>query len=83
MGDALLADGVATTIAGLGNNPKPLILAKEAARVLADDGMPADLLDLRELEFPLCGSPASFTDPNVARGLDHVTAADGIIQAIG
>ncbi|MBI5771439.1 MAG: NAD(P)H-dependent oxidoreductase [Verrucomicrobia bacterium] len=66
---------------GLGHNPKSLLLAREAARVLAADGTPADLLDLRELEFPLCGSPASFADPNVARGLDHVTAADGIILA--
>jgi FMN reductase len=66
---------------GLGTNPKSLLLAQEAARVLATDGAPADLLDLRELEFPLCGSPESFSDPNVARGLDHVTAADGILLA--
>ncbi|MEY2881082.1 MAG: hypothetical protein RLZZ15_3462 [Verrucomicrobiota bacterium] len=66
---------------GLGAAPKSLVLAREAARVLAADGAPADLLDLRELEFPLCGSPESFGDPAVARGLEHVAAADGILLA--
>lgn len=63
----------------LGGNPKSLILAREAERVLRADGVATTLLDLRELVFPLCGSPESFSDPNVARGLAHVAAADGIL----
>lgn len=64
---------------GLGAAPKSLVLAREAARVLAADGIPADLLDLRELEFPFGGTAGSSADPNVGRGLDHVSAANGII----
>ena len=66
---------------GLGANPKSLLLAREANRVLNADGTAAELLDLREFEFPLCGSPESFSDPNVASGLALVTAADAIILA--
>jgi NAD(P)H-dependent FMN reductase len=65
----------------LGGNPKSLILAREAHRVLAADGVAASLLDLRELPFPLCGSAESFSDANVARGLAQVAAADGILLA--
>ena len=67
--------------AGLGANNKSHILASEAERVLRAAGTPVTLLDLRELTFPLCGSPESFADPNVARGLALVSAADAIIVA--
>lgn len=65
----------------LGHNPKPLLLAREAERVLRADGTAVTLLDLREFPLPLCGSPESFSDPNTAGALAHVTAASAIIIA--
>lgn len=67
--------------AALGNNPKPLLLAREAERVLRNDGTAVTLLDLRELTLPLCGSAESFSHPNTARALEAVTAASAIIIA--
>jgi FMN reductase len=66
---------------GLGENSKSLILAREAERALQADGAAVTLLDLRDLEFPLCGTADSFADPNVAIGLGLVRAADAIIVA--
>ena len=65
----------------LGHNPKPLLLAREAERVLRGDGTAVTLLDLRELPLPLCGSAESFSDANTARALAHVSAATAIIIA--
>lgn len=64
---------------GLGANPKSLLLAREAERVLRADGTAVTLLDLRELPLPLCGSAESFSDPNTARGLALVSAASAVI----
>ena len=66
---------------GLGGNPKSLLLAREAERVLRADGTAVTLLDLRELTLPLCGTPESFSHANTARGLELVGAADAIILA--
>ena len=66
---------------GLGGNPKSLLLAREAERVLRADGTAVTLLDLRELTLPLCGSPESFSHANTARGLEVVGAADAIMLA--
>jgi NAD(P)H-dependent FMN reductase len=66
---------------GLGANPKSLLLAREAERVLRGDGATVTLLDLRELTLPLCGSAESFSDPNTARALALVTAAQAVIIA--
>ncbi len=63
----------------LGHNPKSLILAREAERVLRADGTPHTLLDLRELTLPLCGPQDSFTHPNSVRALELVSAAECLI----
>jgi NAD(P)H-dependent FMN reductase len=65
---------------GLGGpQTKPLLLAREALRVLHGDGTTAHLLDLRELTLPLCGTPESFTHAHTASALELVTAADAIL----
>lgn len=66
---------------GLGATSKSLVLAREAERVLRDDGTAVTLLDLRELTLPLCGTKESFTDPATARALAAVSAADAILLA--
>jgi FMN reductase len=67
---------------GLGSaQTKPLLLAREAERVLRAEGTAVTLLDLRELTLPLCGSAESFAHPNTARALELVTAAAAIILA--
>jgi NAD(P)H-dependent FMN reductase len=66
---------------GLGVNPKSLLLARSAEQALQADGTAVSLLDLRELPFPLCGTPESFSDANVAKGRALVHAADAIVLA--
>jgi len=56
-------------------------LAEEAARVLAADGTPAVMLDLRDLPLPICDGDAAYGHPNVARARDLVRAADGLLVA--
>ena len=63
---------------GLDANPKSLLLAREAERVLRTDGAPATLLDLRELTLPLCGSPESFNHVNTARSRVVTVAIDAM-----
>ncbi len=56
-------------------------LARIALRKLTDAGTPATLLDLRENPLPFAGSPAGWSDPNVALLSEQTTAATHILFA--
>jgi len=57
------------------------LLAAEAQRVLAQDGQPATLLDLRDFPLPLCDGGPSYSHINVTRVGELLTQADAIIVA--
>jgi len=57
------------------------ILAGEALRVLEQERHAATLLDLRELELPLCDGGPSYDHPNVARAAALVSRADAVLLA--
>ncbi len=56
-------------------------LALIALRKLTDAGTAATLLDLRENPLPFAGSPAGWSDPNVARLKEQTTAATHVLFA--
>jgi NAD(P)H-dependent FMN reductase len=56
-------------------------LALEAARVLTADGVPAEVLDLRDHPLPLCDGAAAYADPRVAAVRDRIAAASAVIIA--
>jgi len=57
------------------------VLAQEAHRVLAQEGLSSQILDLREHPLPLCDGDAAYNHPNLARVRELVAAADAIIVA--
>ena len=57
-------------------------LARLAADKLAASGIPATLLDLSEIPLPFGGSPASWSDPAVARVRVQTMAATHILFAV-
>jgi NAD(P)H-dependent FMN reductase len=57
------------------------LLAREADRVLREDGQNVTLLDLRDLPLPLCDGDKAYDDPNVLRADKMVVEADGIVIA--
>lgn len=57
------------------------LLAREAERVLREDGQAVTFLDLRDVPLPLCDGDKAYADPNVLR-LDKLMAeTDGVIVA--
>jgi FMN reductase len=74
---------VPTQLLIVSSNLKPasnsLVLAREAERVLREDGHEVAFLDLRDLPLPLCDGGASFEHPNVLRADQLVAHAQGII----
>jgi NAD(P)H-dependent FMN reductase len=67
--------------ASLNPDSRSRLLAEEARRVLTADGITPDWLDLSAHALPLCGTPASFDHPDVARAERTIAGADGIIAA--
>jgi NAD(P)H-dependent FMN reductase len=57
------------------------LLALEAQRVLAADGLAPDFLDLRELALPPCDGDAVYQHPHVERARGLVAAAGAILAA--
>jgi NAD(P)H-dependent FMN reductase len=57
------------------------LLAQEAGRILAVDGVPTQLLDLREHPLPLCDGGAAYGHPGLGPVRDLVAKADAIIVA--
>ncbi len=56
-------------------------LAREAARVLQEDGVPFNLLDLRELPLPPCDGEKAYGHPNVAIAKQWLAGAAGVLIA--
>ena len=69
---------VATSMNGKSRSQR---LARIAHRKLTDADTPATLLDLRESPLPFAGSPAGWSDPNVARLKAQATAATHVLFA--
>lgn len=67
--------------ASLNPNSKSLLLARAAAAALEADEIDCEFLDLRTLPLPLCDGGAAYGDANVARAVEMVAAADGILIA--
>jgi FMN reductase len=65
----------------LNSDSNSRILAKEALRILEQDGHAVRLIDLREYPLPLCDGGASYGHPNVERVGALLTAASTIILA--
>jgi NAD(P)H-dependent FMN reductase len=57
------------------------LLAHEAARVLAADGVAVELLDLRDHPLPLCDGDAAYGHPGVSPLRAKIAGADAIIIA--
>ncbi len=56
-------------------------LAREAVAVLERDGVPVQLVDLRDHPLPACDGDAAYAHPGVARLRDLIAAADAILVA--
>lgn len=67
--------------ASLSSDSNSRILAQEAMLVLAQDGHPAHLLDLREHPLPLCDGGPAYGHPQVASVRAWVAKAAAIIVA--
>ncbi len=67
--------------ASLNPDSNSRILAREAERVLRDDGQEVTLLDLRDLPLPLCDGGKSYEDPNVLAADKLIARAAGILIA--
>ncbi|RXK56591.1 NADPH-dependent oxidoreductase [Oleiharenicola lentus] len=65
----------------LNPDSKSRLLAHEAARVLAAEGVAAEVLDLREHPLPLCDGGSAYADPEVGRVQARLAAADALIVA--
>lgn len=68
--------------ASLNPNSNSRVLAHETARVLAADGVAAEVLDLRDHPLPLCDGATAYADPAVARVQALLAAAAAIIVAV-
>lgn len=67
--------------ASLGPESNSRLLALAAARALETDGVPAELVDLREHPLPLCDGDAAYSDPGVAPLRSKIAASAAIIIA--
>lgn len=65
----------------LNSDSNSRILALEARRILKEDGLPVNWLDLRDAPLPLCDGESAYSDPNVARVAAAVREADAVIVA--
>lgn len=72
---------IAIVSASLNSDSNSRLLAREAQRVLQQDGHEAALLDLREHPLPLCDGEAAYAHPNVARVAAQLRTADAILVA--
>jgi FMN reductase len=57
------------------------LLAREAERVLAADGVDVQFVDLRDYPLPLCDGGAAYGHPNVAKLRTLIAAASAVIVA--
>ena len=67
--------------ASLNPDSNSRVLAHETARVLAADGVAAEVLDLRDHPLPLCDGGDAYAHPEVARVQARLAAADAVIIA--
>lgn len=65
----------------LSSDSNSRILAREAQRVLQQNGHAVDLLDLREYPLPLCDGGPAYGHPNVAAVGERLRAASAIVIA--
>jgi FMN reductase len=56
-------------------------LALRAGEILDASGAETVLVELGELDLPLCGTPDSFTNPEAAQLKERVQEADGVLIA--
>jgi len=68
--------------ASLRSDSNSRLLAREASRVLRDDGVETTFLDLRDHPLPFCDGDAAYSHPQVTVAHDLVAAADAIIVAM-
>jgi len=57
------------------------LLAQAAQRALLDDGVPAELVDLRTLELPPCDGDTAYDHPDAKALKGKIDAADAILIA--
>jgi len=57
------------------------LLAREAQRVLGQEGHAVTFLDMRELPLPLCDGESSYDHPNVTRAAALVAQASAVLVA--
>lgn len=67
--------------ASLNPDSNSRLLAREAERVLAADGLAPVFLDLRDLPLPLCDGNSTYEHENVLKADKFIASADGIIVA--
>lgn len=67
--------------ASLNPDSNSRLLAQEAARILAADGVASRILDLRDHPLPLCDGGAAYAHPNVAHVQGLLAQADAILVA--
>jgi NAD(P)H-dependent FMN reductase len=67
--------------ASLNSDSNSRILAREAERILREDGQQVTLLDLRDLPLPFCDGEKSYDHPNVLEADKLIAAATGIMIA--
>ena len=67
--------------ASLNSDSNSRLLAREAKRVLEQEGQEVLLLDLRDHPLPLCDGGAAYRHPNVGHIAAQVRAADAILIA--
>lgn len=67
--------------ASLNADSNSRVLAREAVRVLQQEGREAALLDLRDYSLPLCDGGAAYGHPDVVRLNAALSAADAILLA--
>ena len=65
----------------LNSDSNSRVLAREAQRVLEQEGHAAQLLDLRDHPLPLCDGGSAYSHPEVGRVNARLEAADAIIVA--
>src|ERR1041385_5978030 len=67
--------------ASLNADSNSRILAREAKRVLEQEGQEVSLIDLRDHPRPLCDGGAAYGHPNVARIAGQLRLADAVLIA--
>lgn len=65
----------------LNSDSNSRILAREAEKVLVEDGHSVTFLDLRDLPLPLCDGEKAYDDPNVLQADKLIAGAEGILVA--